>query len=223
MTESHSFAIVLNSMSNILPSLHTAVIREGVAELLRDALIEGKFRPGENLSEPALAAQLGVSRGPVREALLVLAQEGLVIHNQHRGFSVPKLTIDDYKLVSAVELPLESRVLTLARVHATEADIRDLEESKKRLVESSMKSRGLNRLLHLRFHEKIWELSGNRWLEAALRKVMVPFFTFTSLAHGPGAELNLQLLDMQHQRYVDFLKGTSSMTADECVLAHLKM
>ncbi|PYX78720.1 MAG: hypothetical protein DMG70_30405 [Acidobacteria bacterium] len=206
-------------MSTAFPLLRTSAMRVAAAELIRKGLIEGKFRPGESLSEPALAAELGVSRGPVREALLVLAQEGLIVHNQNRGFSVPKLGPEDHRLITVVQLPLETQVLILARERARELDIRTLEEIKKRLVDISLKK--LNALVHLEFHERIWELSRNPWLEAALRRIMVPFFAFTSMVHS-ALELNPQLLDKQHQLYLDFLQGNSTMTAEECVRFHFQ-
>ena len=55
-----------------------SAIRETVADALRRTLLEGRFQPGENLSEVAIAAEFHISRGPVREAMLVLAAEGLL-------------------------------------------------------------------------------------------------------------------------------------------------
>src|SRR5512132_2316003 len=100
-----------------LPSLKATAMRDGAAEALRRALLEGKFQPGEDLSEVALAQQLEISRGPVREALLVLAQEGLLVHRQNRGFSVLEFTDEDRKAINDVRLPLEARALELAREH----------------------------------------------------------------------------------------------------------
>src|SRR6266508_2086678 len=129
-------------MSSPLPPLHRAsAIREAVADLIRNALLEGKFRPGQSLSEPALAAQLGVSRGPVREALLVLAEEGLVTYSRNRGFSVPTMGQEDYSLIGAVQLPLETKILTLAKERVREADIRSLEQIKKKLMETLQENR----------------------------------------------------------------------------------
>jgi DNA-binding GntR family transcriptional regulator len=208
--------------SPVLPTLRTAAIRESVADLLRRALIDGKFRPGESLSEPALAAQLGVSRGPVREALLVLAQEGLVLHSQNRGFSVLTLTPADREQMVVVRLPLESLALQLARPAAKADELAALDEIKRKLLDSI-----LDPVQHARndkeFHERIWALSRNSWLELTLRRLMTPFFTFTMMFRERSGGLLLDIIDQQHQAYLDYLRGTTPMTAEECVALHLRL
>ena len=82
--------------SGRLPVVKPVALRVRVAEAIRQALLEGQFSPGENLSEVSLAREMNVSRGPVREALLVLAQEGLITHSQNYGFSVLGFTDEDH-------------------------------------------------------------------------------------------------------------------------------
>ena len=89
-------------MPNALPELKPTAMRKSVADVLRDALLAGHFAPGESMSEVQLAASLKISRGPVREALLILAEEGLVSHTQNRGFSVFQLTEQDCARISVV-------------------------------------------------------------------------------------------------------------------------
>ena len=198
-------------------------MRESVADLLRAALHQGKFRPGESLSEPALASQLGVSRGPVREALLVLAQEGLVTHNQNRGFSVLKLTPEDGRAMSAVRLPLETLALELASERVDQRRLRALEKLAKKLVDNFDTDRSLSARADLEFHEQIWELSGNPWLVTALRRIAVPFFTFTMMFREASEDLNPQVLDEQHRSYIEYLRGDRSRTAEDCVRQHLRL
>src|SRR5258708_30619527 len=73
--------------------------RDQVAHALRAALIAGQLRPGELSSAPALAARLGVSATPVREAMLDLVREGLVETVSNKGFRVTAVTerqLDEY-------------------------------------------------------------------------------------------------------------------------------
>ena len=121
-------------MSSTLPSLRMMSIRDSAVDALRSALLEGKFQPGESLSEPALASQMGISRGPVREALLVLEQEGLVVHNQNRGFSVLTLGPEDRRAMTKVRVPLEALALELARAKATAEDLAEMEADLERMV-----------------------------------------------------------------------------------------
>ncbi|SRX81375.1 GntR family transcriptional regulator [Mycolicibacterium parafortuitum] len=93
----------LAEVSPIEPVDITAVI----ATRLRDLLGEGKFAPGEQLTEASIAAAFQVSRGPVREALKRLTEQGLLVSERNRGVFVPVLTDDDvrdiYRLRGAVE------------------------------------------------------------------------------------------------------------------------
>ncbi|MBW3557926.1 MAG: GntR family transcriptional regulator, partial [Actinobacteria bacterium] len=66
-----------------------------IADVIRERVIDGSFPPGAQLGEVQLAEQLGVSRGPVREALQRLIQEGLLEGRPHRGVFVARLRGDD--------------------------------------------------------------------------------------------------------------------------------
>lgn len=68
--------------------LSPRTIRQQVTEQIRDLVIEGKFEPGQPLREVEFARELGVSRGPVRDAFLQLAQEGLLAYHTNRGVTV---------------------------------------------------------------------------------------------------------------------------------------
>jgi DNA-binding GntR family transcriptional regulator len=68
------------------------VLADEVVDALRDAIMSGRFESGQRLIEHELASQLAVSRGPVREALTRLSQEGLVVVDRHRGASVVTLS-----------------------------------------------------------------------------------------------------------------------------------
>ena len=103
-------------------------MRETVGDAIRQALYERRFQPGQSLSEAALASEMGISRGPVREALLLLAQDGLVTHSPNRGFSVIQVTERDLQEIQEVRLPLEATALVMAKPHITKADLEKLEE-----------------------------------------------------------------------------------------------
>ena len=79
-----------------------------IAEQVRELVADGSFEPGAQITEVALANALRVSRGPVREALQRLVQEGLLENERNRGIFVPRLTIEDiqdiYRTRSAIEL-----------------------------------------------------------------------------------------------------------------------
>src|ERR1017187_2309319 len=110
-----------------LPVVQSVALREGVAQAIRQALLEGRFKPGEYLSDTALAREMSVSRGPVREALLVLAQQGLITHTQNHGFSVLGFTDTDHGEIDEIRLRLETMALSLARSRISESDLPAIE------------------------------------------------------------------------------------------------
>jgi DNA-binding GntR family transcriptional regulator len=210
-------------MSSTLPALRSASIRHSALDALRNALLEGGFQPGESLSEPVLAAQMGVSRGPVREALLVLEQEGLLVHNQNRGFSVLTLGPDDRRSMVKVRVPLETLALELAKKRATADDLAEMGMVADRIVASYRRDTRTSAREDLAFHEKLWDLSGNPWLIVALKRVVVPFFLFTIMYSANTEHLDSATLEQQHRAYLDYLKGNTTQSAEECVRLHLRM
>jgi len=75
-------------LSTALPRLDPEPMRDRAANALRAAIVSGRMQPGDRLIEAELSSQLGISRGPVREALRQLEQEGLVAHSPFRGAEV---------------------------------------------------------------------------------------------------------------------------------------
>ncbi|WP_416971154.1 GntR family transcriptional regulator [Streptomyces sp. 4F14] len=97
-------------MTENLPELgRRSSYREKVVDALRAAMIAGELRPGEVYSAPGVAARFGVSVTPVREAMLVLAKEGLVAAVPNKGFRVTGVSdvqLDEYKQIRAlIEIP----------------------------------------------------------------------------------------------------------------------
>ena len=94
---------------------------------LRTAIIEGEFRPGERIIEQRLAANLGLSRTPVREAVRMLAADGLVIATRHRGAIVRPLERADVLDLYELRARLESYAAELASSRAQEADLAEID------------------------------------------------------------------------------------------------
>jgi len=103
-------------MSTAFAPLPEASAADLVADRLREAILDGTLRPGDRLVEADLAEQFAVSRGPVREAIRLLAPEGLVVLRRNRGAVVASPTFDDVLEVYAVRLSLG----VLALTHAVE-------------------------------------------------------------------------------------------------------
>ncbi|MFD8377415.1 GntR family transcriptional regulator [Streptomyces sp. NPDC059679] len=100
-------------------SVHRTTLASQVVEQIRSRLLTGTFPPGSQLGEAELAESLGVSRGPVREALARLVHEGLLLSEPHRGVFVPLLgeadVLDIYFAREALEAAAFRRVITSPR------------------------------------------------------------------------------------------------------------
>jgi DNA-binding GntR family transcriptional regulator len=205
-----------------LPQVRPVSMRQTVVETIRRALLEGRFHSGQALSDVALASEMNVSRGPVREALLVLAQEGLVSHSQNYGFSVVAFNEHDRKEVQQVRLPLEILSLELARPNFMEQDLRDIRSLADRMTKAYEESRHAEcTQADLEFHTFIWNRTGNTRLLTALRNLMVPYFAYGSAFRMSRPDLTAELLRAQHQSFIDYLSGASDQAADQCVRFHL--
>lgn len=198
-----------------------SAIRETVADALRRTLLEGRLRSGENLSEVSIASEFNISRGPVREAMLVLAAEGLLNHAQNRGFTVLNFTEEDQRQIESVRLPLETLALSEAKQKVTTRDIGRLKAFKDNLVQLFEAEDNYGRMhAEVEFHSAICELAGNPWLIASLKRVLIPAFTYGTAFHMNQPDLSGKTLNDLHNLYIDFLEGSSSRTAEECVRLH---
>ncbi|HEX2908932.1 MAG TPA: GntR family transcriptional regulator [Phototrophicaceae bacterium] len=83
-------------------------LREQVVEQIRAAIIEGRLKPNDHITEVTLTAQLGVSRTPVREALILLEREGLVVATPNRGCFVRAFTEQDVDEIFSIRTALEN-------------------------------------------------------------------------------------------------------------------
>ena len=209
-------------MKQTLPELKSYAMWQGVYEAMRTALMKGHFRPGEALPEVELASQLKVSRGPVREALLVLVQEGLVSHSHNYGFVVVELNPGDHALIQKVRIPLEAMALDEARSHTGESELRDLKVLRDELLETFRSQNALDSIKQDQaFHTRIWELSENRWLLRALKSIMAPYFSFAMVYKMNDPELTYELMKRQHDMYLDYLRGLIADSAEDCVRFHV--
>lgn len=101
-------------------------LSEQAAETLRHLVVEGELAPGARLGEVALSTQLGVSRTPLREAFKILAREGLVVLEPHKGARVAPLCLEELENTIEVMAALERLAGTLVVVRAQEEEIAEI-------------------------------------------------------------------------------------------------
>lgn len=93
---------------SLFSQIRAVSLREQVAEQIRDAIIEGRLRPNDHVVEGELTQQLGVSRTPIREALILLEREALIVSQPHRGRFVRVFTEDDVRALMSMRTALEN-------------------------------------------------------------------------------------------------------------------
>lgn len=142
----------------------TALYQE-VAERLRQRIFAHDLAPGSWIDEQALAEHYGISRTPMREALKVLASEGLVTLRPRRGCYVTELTEQDLDDIFPVLALLEGRCAYQAVTRARPADLARLRAAHA-LLERTAASGDVDAFFEAnqQFHRQVQQLAGNRWL-----------------------------------------------------------
>jgi DNA-binding GntR family transcriptional regulator len=147
-------------------ALNRTALYEDVAELLRSRIFSHELPPGSWIDEQAIAEQLGISRTPMREALKVLASEGLVVLKPRRGCYVAELSEQDLDEVFPVMALLESRCAFEATRKATDEDIARLEALHKDLeIYAASGDADKFFIANDDFHSALQDIAGNGWLK----------------------------------------------------------
>ena len=161
------------------PAPHTRplsprALYEDVAERLRQQIFNRELEPGSWIDELKLCADYGISRTPLREALKVLAVEGLVTMKVRRGAYVTEMSKDDVAQVYHVLALLESDAAGIVAERASEAQRAELAALHERL-EKQVRQRDAFFATNEQFHMALLRCAGNRWVMQVvtdLRKVM---------------------------------------------------
>ena len=195
-------------------------LHDEVATQLRELIFSGQVAPGTFLDEVKLAEQLKISRTPLREALKVLAAEGLVRHEPRRGCFVNEVTEQDLDEIFPVLALLEGRCAYEAARHASDTDLATLEDLHQKLGKHA-KARRINEYYAANFaiHEAIIKLASNRWLAgtiADLRKI-VKLARLQQL-HAPG---RLEQSLAEHLAVFAALKARDAEGAEAAMRTHL--
>lgn len=204
------------TMTRIAP---TALYQE-VAERLRQRIFAHELTPGTWIDEQKLAEQYGISRTPLREALKVLASEGLVELRPRRGCYVTEISRQDLDDIFPLMAMLEGRCAAEAANRAKPADIAALKAIHEQL-ESAARDGRIDAFFesNQEFHKKIQELSGNRWLLSViqdLRKVLK-----LSRMHSLSLEGRLQQSLDEHRVILAALIAGDAARAEKLMHDHL--
>jgi DNA-binding GntR family transcriptional regulator len=155
------------------PGVENLTLWQRVHDYLRTEILEGRLQPGTELVEVALAGQLGVSRGPLREAIGRLAAEGLVTVSPRRGAVVRSLSREEFLELYQVREALERMAVQLAVPRLTDEQFQGLAE----LNEAMDAYAARNEVdaffdTNLAFHARLFEAAGNSRLQDLYRQLL---------------------------------------------------
>jgi GntR family transcriptional regulator of gluconate operon len=191
-----------------------------VHELLWEQIMEGRIAPGERLSDLRFAAEHGVSRGPVREALQRLEAEGLVTFSTGYGFRLREFTDADLDEIYELRGALEGLAARLVAGKLGAAQMKALESLVRRMGEQS-KAGDWRAVLKtdMEFHETIVAAAGNSRLHAAwtqLRSQIVLIANATARSFGR----EITDIEQRHKVLLDSLRSRTPTAAAEVFEAH---
>lgn len=205
----------MNAIRIAQPALY-----EEVAERLRQRIFSHELPPGTWIDEQALAEDYGISRTPLREALKVLASEGLVTLKPRRGCYVTELSGGDIQEIFPIIAMLEGRCAFEATHKAVPADVARL-EAIQAVLEKAAANSDIPAYFEAnqKFHLTLWEIAGNRWLLQViqdLRKVL-KLTRYQSLSVDGRLRKSME----EHRELLAAIKARQPEQAEQVMKAHL--
>ena len=200
--------------------LQTSSLSSVVQGELERMILSGELPPGEKLTEVALAARLGVSRGPLREAFRMLEEAGLVRTEKNRGVFVRSLPVEEAIDIFDLRATMEEfagRRLAETITPAALKEVRALVEQ----MEQAAKAKDAHsyHLLNLRFHDRVVELAGNAKLTAIYRKLIKELSLFRRLNL---AEASLMPVSAnEHRQIVKAIASGDAELAGRAMFEHV--
>lgn len=207
-----------------LTSVADESISDKVANEVREAIQRGELSPGERLVERTLAARLGVSHIPVREALTRLAEEGLVERTPRRGARVAALTEEELAEISSLRIVLEQFVCD--RVQAVWSE--SIEVRLQKIVAAMIAAaerQDVDRMFALdrKFHEELWEIADHKLLLSIASQLRGRINGFLRAANGALDPDKLVAHAMSHNELISALASGDSGRARDAMTAHIEI
>jgi DNA-binding GntR family transcriptional regulator len=187
---------------------------------LRDAIVSGRYRPGERLNESKIAREFGVSRIPVREALMQLQEHGLVMNLERRGMFVTQLNEEDVQRINSLRVVLEAEALKLCRLRMSKKDAARLQDIMTRMEAWTERTEMDAAALDLQFHRTLWEAAGNPYLMKTLDSLVTSLFAHKALEYV-SADLKRWCLH-HHRALLDVALGQSNIEPEAAIIIHLR-
>lgn len=194
-------------------------LSDRIARRIEEAIMMGRIHQGDRINTDELARQFKVSHIPIREAIKKLEAVGLIVSEANRSARVLELTEDDVRHIFEVRKTLEG--LAVARAaHRMDTDSKKNLEAVVQKMRQAAKAKDLASLFSAdkKFHETIWDLSGNPFLIKTLSQLLMPYFGFLA-TRGYYAHLdNLSYVPRVHQEILDALSSSNPERAQRVLV-----
>lgn len=189
---------------------------------IKEAILSGAIKPGDQIVESRIAQQLGSGIPLVREALIELEHQGFVQKTPYKGTIVTKLGPKEIREIFRLRVELEALALEWAKDNVTPTDIKGLQKLIARM-EQSAKDLDLDQFYQsdLEFHRKLWDLAGNLYLSDMLERVVAPLFAFFVMKTRREKESYIESAAM-HAKIVEALAVKSGPELRELMKDSLK-
>jgi DNA-binding GntR family transcriptional regulator len=205
----------------MLPQGPPELRRSWLLQALREAIATGDLRPGDRLVERDISARTGLSRGPVREAILVLEQEGLVVSESYRGAQVASVSAEEVEnMLVPIRAVLEKFAFRHAAGRLTEDDHAELSRMVDQMHAAANDS-DLRTVVDadMQFHEYViarcgWQHCERSWRSIAAR--VRAYFWADASQHR-----SLHDVAEQHQVLLDALRGGNEKALMRAVVKHV--
>lgn len=192
------------------------------AERVRDSILVGDLAPGERVLLEDIAAELGMSSIPVREALRMIATEGLMIPVARRGYTVAPIQVKDLEETYELRLLLEPLAVRLAVPRLTSADLRALGQELELLGEAfRTKDWPSHRIHHRAFHFGIYERCDSKWLLRLTDMLWANSERYQFMTTRIRGQLSARLAE--HRRILVACRKGDAELAAEVMREHLRL
>ena len=194
-------------------------LREQIKDVILQRIVEGSLQPGSRIVETRIAQELGVSQGPVREALRDLEQLGCVVHEPNRGCSVRDFSLEELLEAFPVRAALEALAARLAAERITKAELAELEQLLERMTKAARRGDAHDQSqANASFHATIVRAARNPTLERQWQ-MLEPYSRTYLTVSRPG--IDLVFLSDRHVPILDALRGRDAAAAAQAMHEHL--
>jgi len=211
------------SGSSAQPKLKRQTLTQAVEARLRDEIIQGLHEPGTMLSEPVLSSALGVSRSPVREALLILERDGIVEFDERGRTRVANMTAADFEDLYLLRLAVEPMVAVHTAAEATAADYAALEDN----IAQMQHSRHVAEIsqLDIEFHSLLVAASRRPRLIATWRSLRPSLEFWLAALHRRHEKLTGRVKEItieSHQELIETLRNGDGESIEQLMRGHIE-